>query len=143
MKTVFVPNRTSSMNSLLEDFFGLDVPSVRMNRNEHWMPKANIQELADAWNIELIVPGMEKENFELELKDNTLHIRGKVEKAEVDNTYKFKEYEVHSFERRFNLPKGLVQEDKISASYVNGVLKVGVPKREEARDRGPRTIEIQ
>lgn len=129
------------MNSLFDELFN-DFPT-NFHLNESWTPKANIQEKSDEWNIELMVPGMKKEDFKLEVVENKLIVKAELEKSEEDKTYKYREFNAKSFTRSFNLPKGLVDEDKISAKYDSGILYVMVPKREEAKDRGPRVIEIQ
>ncbi|NVK28313.1 MAG: Hsp20/alpha crystallin family protein [Flavobacteriia bacterium] len=143
MRTMHFPTRNTSMNSLFDDLFN-DFPT-KLHLNESWSPKANIQENSDEWNIELMVPGMRKEDFALEVADNKLIVKAELEKekTEEDKSYKYREFSTASFKRTFNLPKGLVDEAKISAKYESGILFVNLPKLEEAKDRGPRVIEIQ
>lgn len=131
------------MNSVLDDFFNLDLPPMKFNLNENWTPKANIQESDDAWNIQLMVPGMKKEDFAIELEDNRLVIKAEHEEVKEEAKFNYREFRVQSFNRSFNLPKGMVDEDKISAKYDSGILNVEVPKLETAKNRGMRTIEIQ
>ncbi len=143
MRTKFFPAQPSTMGHLLNDLFNEDWSTLGMNRNESWSPKANIRENEDGWGIELAVPGMSKDSFKIELHDNRLNISAQVENKEEGEKYRYREFKALSFQRSFNLPKNMVDEDKISATYEHGVLFVNVPKLEEARDRGPRTIEIQ
>lgn len=143
MRTTYFPTRPSRMSSVLDDFFNLDLPAVKFNLNENWTPKANIQESDDAWHIKLMVPGMKKEDFVLELENNRLVIKAELEESKEDTKYNYREFSVRSFERSFNLPKGMVDEEKISAKYNEGILNIEVPKLEVAKNRGLRTIEIQ
>ena len=53
-----------------------------------------------------------------------------------------REFSYQSFQRSFELPKNVVDEDKISARYENGLLHLSIPKKEEAKQRPPRMIEI-
>ncbi len=140
MRTRFFPNQHVSFDSLLNDLFQDD---FRMNSNDAWTPKANIQEGPDEWTIELAVPGMSKEAFEINIHDNRLTVSAKVETSEEDKSIRYREFRAQSFSRTFNLPKRMINEEDVKAVYQNGILTLNVPKLEEARDRGPRTIEIQ
>lgn len=139
MRTHYLASRPSNVKSVFDDFFNFG----NMHMDESFSPKSNIRESADQWNIDMMVPGMPKDAFKIEVVDNRLVVKAEVETSEEDAKYRYREFNVRSFERSFNLPKGMVNEDEISAKYVDGILQVVVPKREEVRDRGPRTIEIQ
>lgn len=143
MRTTHFPIRNSRMNSVLDDFFNLEMPAMRFNLNEHWTPKANITESDDEWNIELLVPGFKKEDFTVAIEENRLVIKANTEASKEEKKYNYREFSIRSFERSFNLPKGRVDDEKIGASYHEGILNVRVPKLEEAKDKGLRTIEIQ
>ena len=61
---------------------------------------------------------------------------------EQNEQYTRKEFSYQSFQRSFQLPKDVVDEESIQARYENGVLRLIVPKKEEAKKKAPRTIEI-
>jgi HSP20 family protein len=95
--------------------------------------------------VEVAAPGMDKKDFKIELNGNMLTISSE-RKNEWENKdgerYSRREFSYQSFQRTFQLPKDVVDEDKIEAKYDNGLLRLVIPKREHARPRPPRTIEI-
>lgn len=107
------------------------------------LPKVNIQEDKDGYQLELAVPGMAKEDFKINLDQDILTISSeKKEETEKDTkTYSRREFSYQSFERKFNLPES-TDSEKITASYVNGVLTIRIPKKEEAKPQPPKSIEI-
>ncbi len=107
------------------------------------LPKVNIKEGEDGYRLELAVPGMAKEDFQIKLDQDVLSISSeKKEEATEDNKeYRRQEFSYQAFERRFNLPED-VDSEKITANYVNGVLSIEIPKREEAKPQPPKAIEI-
>ena len=64
------------------------------------------------------------------------------EETTENENYSRREFSYQSFQRSFELPKNVVDEDKIIARYENGLLSLSIPKREEAKPRPPRMIEI-
>ncbi len=109
------------------------------------LPAVNIRETEDAYEVEMAAPGMNKEDFKIELDNNILTISSeKTEEREEDGKEKYsrKEFSYQSFQRSFNLPKEVVDEEKIEAYYKNGVLHLSIPKREEAKQKPPRKIKI-
>jgi len=108
------------------------------------VPSVNIQETNDNFEVEMAAPGMNKEDFKVELDGNTLTISSnkKHEKNEKKEGYTRQEFSYQSFQRSFTLPKDVVDEDKIEARYENGLLHLTIPKREEAKKKAPRLIAI-
>lgn len=86
--------------------------------------------------IRLEVPGMDKDNFDLQVRDNYLVVRGEkqVEREHRSGSYHVTECAYGSFERAIPLPEA-VEENKATASYRNGVLRVELPKAESRRRR--------
>lgn len=132
-------------SSWIDDIFNRDMPSVfSSNYNTGiTLPKVNIKETADAYAVEMAVPGMKKSDFQIDLDNNTLCISSatETENTEEDSSYTRREYGYSSFKRTFSLPE-TVDEEKISAKYNDGILSVYLPKKEEAKQKPPRNIEI-
>ncbi|WP_345254041.1 Hsp20/alpha crystallin family protein [Flaviaesturariibacter amylovorans] len=109
------------------------------------VPAVNIRETDDHFEVEVAAPGMRKEDFQVELEDNRLTIRSE-RKQEAEHTdeprYSRREFSYASFQRTLQLPKEVVDVDRIEARYENGLLHLLVPKREEVKKRPPRRIEI-
>jgi len=85
-----------------------------------------------SFDIHVAVPGVNKEDFKIELNDNHLTISGerKQSKEKKDNFYRSFETQYGSFSRSFSLPEN-VDGSKITAQYTNGILIVSVPKDEK------------
>lgn len=107
------------------------------------LPKVNIKEGEDGYLLELAVPGMAKEDFKIKLDQDVLTVSSekKEEVSKDSKQYTRQEFSYQSFERKFNLPED-VNSEKITANYVNGVLSIEIPKREEAKPQPPKAIEI-
>lgn len=98
------------------------------------IPAVNVREEENAFQIEVAAPGLKKEDFKLSLHENRLTISAKQETNTEEKTEKFsrQEFNYTSFQRTFTLPKN-VDGDKIDASYTDGILHVGLPKKEELK----------
>lgn len=131
----------STFPGLLEDF----ISNEGMFKREFasYVPAVNIAEANDHFSIELSAPGFTKDAFKVEVENNTLTVSGeqKNEKAEEGKTYTRKEFSFGSFKRAFSLPQ-TVDTDKIDAAYENGILKITIAKREEAKAKPAREIKI-
>jgi HSP20 family protein len=109
------------------------------------IPAINVKETNDNFEVEVAAPGMNKKDFRIELNGNLLTIRSeKTEEWQNNENEKYtrKEFSYQSFQRTFQLPKNVVDEDKIQAKYENGLLHLTIPKKEDAKERPPRMIEI-
>ncbi|MDM8174650.1 MULTISPECIES: Hsp20/alpha crystallin family protein [Olivibacter] len=136
----------SGFPSLFDDFFNRDLmnwDSGNFSPNAT-VPSVNIKETADNYEVEMAAPGMNKDDFKIELDGNLLTISSskEYEDEKRDDGYARKEFSYRSFQRSFNFPKDVVDEDKIEAKYENGLLKLTIPKKEEAKRKGPRLINI-
>ena len=98
------------------------------------MPAVNIVENKDDYKVSLAVPGMKKEDFNIDVEGNMLTIscEKEADKEEKEHQYTRREYSYSSFTRTFTLPQE-VNREKIEAKYEDGVLKIMLPKREEAK----------
>lgn len=131
----------SAFPGLLEDILGND-PFMKRDFAQ-FVPAVNIAEAADHFSIELSAPGFNKEDFKIEVENLTLTISGerKTEKVEEGKTYTRKEFGYGSFKRAFSLPQ-TVDTDRIEAKYENGILKLGVSKKDEAKAKPVKEIQV-
>ena len=129
--------------TFFDDFFGKDMFNTRLaNSASSFMPAVNIREDENAYSIELAAPGLDKKDFKLELDNDLLTIAyEKKEEKEEKGEYTKREFSFQSFKRSFNLPK-TVESNKIEANYVDGVLNLEIPKKEEAKHKPARLIKI-
>lgn len=137
------------MNNLFDDFFTRDLWNLGNNSNSATnttIPAVNIRETNENFEVEMAAPGMTKEDFRVELDGNLLTISSekKNQREEKEGEkYSRREFSYQSFQRSFQLQKDVVDADKIEARYENGVLQLVIPKKEEAKQRPPRMIEIK
>ncbi len=136
-----------SFPALFDDFFSRNLFNWGSNNfsvTQTTIPAVNIMETTDNFEVEVAAPGMDKKDFTVTLNVNTLTIASSKQHQdeEKDDGYTRREFSYQSFQRSFELPKDVVDEDKIQARYENGLLHLTVPKREEAKKKGPRMIAI-
>jgi HSP20 family protein len=128
--------------SLFDDFFTRDLfnwPGI--NNYATVMPKTNILENDNEIIVQMAVPGMKKEDFKVEVENGSLSISAdEVEHFENGN-YITKEYSYNAFRRSFSLPE-MLNPDKITAKYEDGILNLVIPKKEEAKKKPAKTIKI-
>jgi HSP20 family protein len=106
-----------------------------------WVPPVDIYETQNDLVLQAELPGIEPNDVEVRVEDNTLYLKGerKFQGEVKDETFHRRERAYGVFTRSFALP-GFIDAEKVSAEYKNGVLTVTLPKREEAK---PKTIKIQ
>ena len=127
------------MDRMLDDFFGRRVRSwwperFRFDEMEVRPPAVDIFDEKDDIVVKAELPGMEKDNIEVNLTDRTLTIKGekkKEEEVKKENYYR-SERSYGSFLRTLELPKE-VQSDKVKAAFKNGILEIRMPKTEDAK----------
>lgn len=121
----FVP---TSFAHLIDSFFN-DSIARSGGSSYSFVPKVDVIEEEKSFDIHVAVPGMNKEDFKIDLNDNYLTISGerKFTKEKKDNLYRSFETQYGSFSRSFSLPEN-VDAGKITAQYTNGILTVSVPK---------------
>jgi HSP20 family protein len=102
------------------------------------VPAVNITDEKDNFLVSLAAPGLQKEDFHIDLDGNMLTIScEKEEKKEVKNEKMTRnEYNFSSFTRTFTLPEDIMME-KIEAKYTDGILNIVLPKKEEAKKPVP------
>jgi len=138
-----------SFSGLLDDFFSRELSPI-MGRMRASSPAVNIRETNDKYVLEVAAPGMAKEDFNIEVTpSNVLVISSekreeRKEDSEQENDkgrFSLREFSYSSFSRSFTLPD-TVDAENIKASYRDGVLEVGLPKRAESELKQKRTIQI-
>ncbi|MBO8166846.1 MAG: Hsp20/alpha crystallin family protein [Thermotogae bacterium] len=120
------------IDRLFDDAFkGL---SIRPEERENFIPAVDVYETDDAIFLEMEVPGIKKGDLKIKLEDGVLSVTGekKYEKKEKSRNYHLVERGYGSFSRAFRLPDS-IDTKKVKANYDNGVLKIELPKKEEAK----------
>jgi HSP20 family molecular chaperone IbpA len=139
--TVALTNTTYyPVRSILEDFFRF-VPVMDEMFSRSLMPNysslsANLWEEDDNLFVKMALPGISKENINIEIDADTIRIKGERkedEKEESKKKYYFRSLDTQ-FEQIFNLPI-MVDSDKAEASFENGVLTVKLPKAEQYKPK--------
>lgn len=133
--------------SLFDRFFDNDLfdwSNRNFSNTNTTLPAVNIKESADEFEVNMAVPGFSKDDFKIELKHDLLTIASEKEiENETSDGQQFtkREYSYQSFSRSFTLPN-TADSEKIGARYDNGILKVTIPKKEEAKPKAPKQIHI-
>src|ERR1700761_2511458 len=114
-------------NSIYNDSFLSDKLASRV-------PAVNISETENEFQVELASPGLKKEDFKISLDKNVLSISAdkKTENVEEGKKISKREFSYNSFTRSFTLPE-TADHTKIEAEYTDGILKLNVAKKEEAK----------
>lgn len=108
------------------------------------VPPVNIKETETAFSLELLAPGLKKENFNIEIEKDLLTISSEAQKEnteEQDGKFTRREFRTTSFKRSFKLPEN-VKAEGINAAYQDGILNVTLPKKEEAAQPAKRLVDI-
>lgn len=122
------------MDRLWDSFF--ERRPARVEEVSEWFPSLDVSETDTDYIVKVEVPGIDPKDINISLMNNLLTIKGekKQEKEEKDENYHLIERSYGSFTRSIRLPSQ-VQSDKINATYKNGVLKITLPKTEEAKKK--------
>jgi HSP20 family protein len=124
------------MNRLFDRFFDGRGP----NGSRRWIPAMDLVETEDALVLRGDLPGMSRDDVEIEIKDNVLTVSGerRADNEEKGEGYHRVERSFGSFSRSLSLPRG-IDPDRVDAEFENGVLEVRIPKPAEAQ---PTRVEI-
>lgn len=119
-----------TLDKVFDDIIG-DLGKTLGVENNQTVPAVNVLEGEKSFILELAAPGLNKEDFKIDLKKNKLTISAKLEEKEEESKDKFKrkEFSYMNFSRIFELPK-TVDVYNIEAAYENGILKITLPKSE-------------
>ncbi len=134
--------------SFWDNFFSKDLMdwgSTNFSSTDTTLPAVNVKESEDAFQIEVAAPGMSRGDFRVNLENNVLTIsseKKEEKKEEGKGLYTRREFSYQSFQRSFTIPENLVEGEKISAKYSNGLLSISLPKKEEVKPKPAREIKI-
>jgi len=122
------------MDDLFSRVFGEFPLTKRIS--EEWAPRVDVSETKDNYIVKAELPGLEVKDVNVSISGNVLTIKGekKKEEEEKDEHNHYVERYYGSFQRSFQLPAGM-KTDKIEANFEKGVLKVTLPKVEEAKKK--------
>lgn len=141
MSTTSLVKPTGLLPFSFEDFFRpwdewVDRSGFDRLFRQNSVPAVNISENQDDFAVTMAAPGLEKGDFKIDVRNNLLVISSEKEDTteQQEKGYKRKEYSYNSFSRSFTLPEQ-VDKDKIEASYEDGILKLRIPKKEEAKQQ--------
>jgi HSP20 family protein len=118
-----------SFSNLVDKFFN---ESVARTGGSQFVPKVDVIENDQSFEIHFAVPGLNKEDFKIELKDNYLTVSGERKFTSEAKDKKFRTVETNfgSFSRSFSLPEN-IDATKINAKYDKGILELHIPKDEK------------
>lgn len=131
--TTITKQNYKPLSDLFDELF-TGMPSRSSSQQNWMMPPVNIHETEDAYHIELVAPGLKKEDFKVNVEKGMLTISYEKNAEAEKNEYKThrKEFMQASFKRSFSV-EDKINVDSIEAMYENGVLKLLLPKKEELK----------
>jgi HSP20 family protein len=126
----------------MPDIFGEELFNF-FPKNTSSLPAVNIREDEKNYRLDLAVPGIDKKDLKIDMKEDVLTIstESRNESEESKNGFRRKEFSYSAFSRSFYVPEN-VNRDKIDANYKDGILSISLPKQEEEKTRITRKIEI-
>ncbi|WP_274475517.1 Hsp20/alpha crystallin family protein [Mangrovimonas aestuarii] len=134
-----------SLSTWMDDVLGKGLGSEFMSNFNTGitLPAVNVKDTPEAFVVEMAVPGLSKSDFDINIDNQVLSVSAEVktENKEENETYTRKEFGYSSFKRSFALPN-TVEANKISANYEDGILKIDLPKRDEAKQKPKRNITV-
>ena len=139
---------SNQVPSLFDRFFEGDLfdwSNRNYSQTNTTLPSVNIKEKADEFQVDVAAPGFDKNDFKLELHHDLLTISSEkqIENETKENEqFTKREFSYQSFSRSFTLPN-IADAEGIGASYKNGILHISIPKKEEAKPKPSRMIEIR
>ena len=141
-------NFVNQFPTFFDDFLNRDIfnwGSQSFSNTNSTIPAVNIKETNEEYVVEVAAPGMTKKDFTVQLVGNNLTISSQKENEVVNDEnvkYKSREFSYQSFSRTFTLQNDVVDTENIQAKYEDGLLHLLIPKKEHAKQKQPRLIEI-
>ncbi len=134
--------------SLLANLFNNDLENFGLSNfssTNTTLPSVNIKENPEGFEVEVAAPGFDKNDFIIELNGDVLTISSEKQienETKDDERFTKREFSYQSFTRSFTLPD-VVESDKITAKYDNGILQILIPKKEEAKPKPVKQIAVK
>jgi len=128
-----------------DDFFNDRVfNSFNKSQCNTTSPAVNIVEDEKEFKIEVAVPGLARKDFRIEVEEDVLSISSedKHKNEEKKRNFTRREFSYHSFNRSFQLPE-TINQDQIQASHDAGILTITLPKKDEVVQKAPKQIEVK
>jgi Molecular chaperone (small heat shock protein) len=142
-------DQVPSWSNLFDDFLNhnwSDWTNRHYSDTNTTLPSVNIKESAHDFEVEVAAPGMEKEDFRIEVTNGYLTISSEMKSEskteDKKRRYTKQEFCYESFSRSFSLPSS-ADTDKIAAKYDKGILTISIPKKEEAKPKPVKQISIE
>jgi len=133
---------------LLANFFNNDLENFGLSNfsaTNTTLPSVNIKENPEGFEVEVAAPGFDKKDFNIELDGDVLTISSEKQienETQENERFTKREFSYQSFTRSFTLPE-VVESDKITAKYDNGILHITIPKKEEAKPKPVKQIAVK
>lgn len=136
----FAPVAVKSLERAIDELFK---PGFVNTGFQEQRPLVNVVEHAGEFKLEVAAPGLKKEDFKISVEKDQLIVSAKREQEteETKDNYSRREFNFTSFKRSFYLPE-TVNTEAIAANYEDGILSLTLPKKEEAKEKGPRLVEV-
>jgi HSP20 family protein len=144
----FSNNWFPSTPSLFDGFFDgemMDWNRRNFSSTNSTLPAVNVKENTNAFMIEVAAPGMKKDNFRVDYENGRLTISSELKNKKEEKegeTVTRREFSYQSFQRSFTVTEDVVNAEKISANYNDGILLITLPKREEVKPKPAKQIKI-
>ncbi len=135
------PTFSNMLDRLFDDDFFIRPNGFKMANG--FLPATNVKETDSEYLMEIAAPGRKKEDFKIEIENDTLNISSevKVNKETEKEGFTRREFRYSNFTRSFVLPEG-VDSEAIKANYTDGILSLSIPKVEVEEVDSKRVIEI-
>ena len=136
-------------HGIMDDFFTRSISEFMGSDFVMNIPSVNVKETADNYLLELAVPGLEKDDFQIQVVDEQITVsadknadkKAEAENKSADEKFNRREFNYAAFSRSFSLPE-TVNTEAIEAGYENGILTITLGKKEEAKPIPPKRIDI-
>ncbi len=127
-------------SELMNSFSSMENSDIK----SYTQPAVNIIEEKEKFLLDIIVPGIDKDNISIDIDKDELIISSNFEEKEenTEENYIKREYRFSAFKRVFTIPKS-IDKNSIDAEYNNGILTISLKKREEEIDKGPISVKIK
>ena len=136
IKTFFIGGNII-LYDLYDDFFRLNREFEKMmhgTKSRKTFPEVNIYESKDKYMVLAKIPGVDKKDIQISIRDNSLKLAGEVKNKSNEKTYYLAERVSGKYERNFMFDEN-IDTEKISAELKNGVLTINLPKSEDAKPK--------